>query len=180
MAAALPSFPMQPAKLDIAQIPSSSGTVVAQLTGKLGLETVSGFLQDLRPVTADKLVLNMSGVSFLDSAGVGALVQIFVHRKSKSHEICFSGTHSTRSRRDAGFWPGEAPADLRHRGRSLPQPRPTRKMPRLAEFQFQTGTFRSFGQRIEATLVRRPRRMRREESVHDADLVCHDEAEQQA
>ena len=78
---------MQTPKLDIAQIPSSNGTVVAQLSGKLNLETVSGFLQTLRPIGADKLVLNMSGVTFLDSAGVGALVQLFVHRKSKSQKF---------------------------------------------------------------------------------------------
>jgi anti-anti-sigma factor len=82
MTAALPFSPMQPAKLDIAQIPSSTGTVVAQLTGKLSLETVSGFLQ--------QLVLNMSGISFLDSAGVGALVQLFVHRKSKSQKFALA------------------------------------------------------------------------------------------
>src|SRR6266852_6025756 len=90
MTAALPFSPMQPAKLDIAQIPSTTGTVVAQLTGKLSLETVSGFLQELRPVIADKLVLNMRGISFLDSAGVGALVQLFVHRKSKSQKFALA------------------------------------------------------------------------------------------
>jgi anti-anti-sigma factor len=81
---------MQPPKLDIAQLPSGNGTVVAQLTGKLNLETVSGFLQSLRLVAADKLVLNMSGVTFLDSAGVGALVQLFVHRKSKSQRFALA------------------------------------------------------------------------------------------
>src|SRR5713101_4705309 len=72
MTAALPFSPMQPAKLNIAQIPSTTGTVVAQLTGKLSLETVSGFLQELRPVIADKLVL------------------LFVHRKSKSQKFALA------------------------------------------------------------------------------------------
>jgi anti-anti-sigma factor len=81
---------MQPAKLDIAQLPSGNGTVVAQLTGKLSLETVNGFLQELRLATADKLVLDMSGVSYLDSAGVGALVQLFVHRRSKSQKFALA------------------------------------------------------------------------------------------
>ncbi|HEY6128494.1 MAG TPA: STAS domain-containing protein [Candidatus Acidoferrum sp.] len=91
MTSALLFLRMQPAKLDIAQHPSSNGTVVAQLTGKLSLETVSGFLQDLRPLSAEKLVLDMSGVSFLDSAGVGALVQLFVHRRSKSQKFALAG-----------------------------------------------------------------------------------------
>ncbi len=90
MAPTLTCLGMQPPKLDIAQLPSSNGTVVAQLTGKLNLETVSGFLQALRPIAADRLVLNMSGVSFLDSAGVGALVQLFVHRKSKSQKFALA------------------------------------------------------------------------------------------
>lgn len=75
---------MQPAKLDIAHLPVNNGTVVAKLTGKLSLETVSGFLKDLRPIDTDKLILDMSDVSFLDSAGVGVLVQLFVHRRGKS------------------------------------------------------------------------------------------------
>jgi anti-anti-sigma factor len=81
---------MQPTKLEIAQLPCGNGTVVAQLTGKLSLETVSGFLQELRPATADKLVLDMSAVSYLDSAGVGALVQLFVHRRSKTQKFALA------------------------------------------------------------------------------------------
>src|SRR5258708_21291693 len=71
-------LPMQPATLDIEQQPSAAGVLVARLRGKVSLETVNGFLQQLRAIEAQKLVLDMSGVSFLDSAGVGALVQLFV------------------------------------------------------------------------------------------------------
>jgi len=78
---------MQPAKLDIVQEPSSNGTLVARLTGKLSLETVNGFLQEMRPNSAEKLVLDMSGVSYLDSAGVGALVQLFVHRRGQTKKM---------------------------------------------------------------------------------------------
>src|SRR6266567_896437 len=81
---------MQGATLEIIQQSSGNGTVVAQLTGKLSLETVSRLLQELRPATADKLVLDMSGISFLDSAGVGALVQLFVHRRSKSQKFALA------------------------------------------------------------------------------------------
>jgi anti-anti-sigma factor len=81
---------MQPAKLDILQQPSGNGTLVAQLTGKLSLETVSGFLEELRPVGAQKLILDMSGVSYLDSAGVGALVQLFVHRRAKAQKFALA------------------------------------------------------------------------------------------
>ncbi|HVO56461.1 MAG TPA: STAS domain-containing protein [Dongiaceae bacterium] len=81
---------MQPAKLEIVKEPNGNGTLVAKLNGKLSLETVSGFLQDLRAEDAEKLVLDMSGVSFLDSAGVGALVQLFVHRKNGSRKLALA------------------------------------------------------------------------------------------
>jgi len=78
---------MQPAKLDIAQEPSTNGILIARLTGKLSLETVNAFLQETRAFTAEKVVLDMSGVTYLDSAGVGALVQLFVHRRSQSKKL---------------------------------------------------------------------------------------------
>jgi anti-sigma B factor antagonist len=36
----------------------------------------------LRPEPAQHLILDMSGVTFLDSAGVGALVSLFVNRRN--------------------------------------------------------------------------------------------------
>ena len=78
---------MQPAKLDIAQEPLSNGTLIARLTGKLSLETVNAFLQETRTYSPEKVVLDMSGVSYLDSAGVGALVQLFVHRRSQTKKL---------------------------------------------------------------------------------------------
>src|SRR5215470_10744820 len=81
---------MQTVKLDIDRQPVANGVLVARLTGKLSLETVSDFLQQLRPEEAHKLVLDMSGVSYLDSAGVGALVQLFVHRRSKSRAFALA------------------------------------------------------------------------------------------
>lgn len=84
------SRPMQSAKLDIARLPGSNGNVVAKLTGKLNMETVPGFLRELRTVEAEKLVLDMRDIGFVDSAGVGALVQIFVHRRGKSQKFALA------------------------------------------------------------------------------------------
>jgi len=85
---------MRPSRLEIAQQPASDGTLVARLSGRLSLETVSNFLQQTRAVAADKLVLDMSGVSFMDSAGVGALVQLFVHRRSQSKKLAVAALTS--------------------------------------------------------------------------------------
>jgi anti-anti-sigma factor len=78
---------MQPTKLDIMQQSADNGSLVARLTGKLSLETVNNFLQEMRPIAAEKLVLDMSGISYLDSAGVGALVQLFVHRRGQTKKM---------------------------------------------------------------------------------------------
>ena len=84
--------PMQPVHLDLVKLPESNGNqIVMRLDGKLSLETVHNFVQTLRPEPAAHLILDMSGVSFLDSAGVGALVQLFVHRRSKGQTFTLTG-----------------------------------------------------------------------------------------
>jgi anti-sigma B factor antagonist len=62
-----------------------------RLNGKLSLETVHNFIQTLRPEPATHLILDFGGVSFLDSAGVGALVQLFVHRRSQGRSFALAG-----------------------------------------------------------------------------------------
>jgi anti-anti-sigma factor len=73
---------MESARLELQQgKDSGNGNVVTRLDGRLSLETVNPFLQIMRKEQAKHLVLNMSGVAFLDSSGVGALVSLFVTRK---------------------------------------------------------------------------------------------------
>ncbi len=68
-----------------------SSQLVVRLNGKLSLETVHNFIQTLRPDPAARLILDLSGVSFLDSAGAGALVQIFVHRRNQGQSFALTG-----------------------------------------------------------------------------------------
>ena len=83
---------MQPAQLNLEKLPSSNGTtLVTRLNGKLSLETVHNFIQTLRPEPAAHMVLDMSGVTFLDSAGVGALVSLFVHRRNVGKSFAIAG-----------------------------------------------------------------------------------------
>jgi anti-anti-sigma factor len=73
---------METVRLELQQSQDSgNGDAITRLNGKLGLETVNSFLQTMRKEPAQHLVLEMSGVAFLDSAGVGALVSLFVTRK---------------------------------------------------------------------------------------------------
>lgn len=83
---------MQSAQLDLEKLSASSGgNLVIRLNGKLSLETVHNFIQTLRPEPAAHLVLDMSGVSFLDSAGVGALVSIFVTGRNTGKSLALAG-----------------------------------------------------------------------------------------
>jgi anti-sigma B factor antagonist len=76
---------MPPFKLEVDKRPDSTDALaIYQLKGKLSLETVNEFIQKLRPEPAQHLILDMSGVTFLDSAGVGALVSLFVNRRNHS------------------------------------------------------------------------------------------------
>jgi anti-sigma B factor antagonist len=83
---------MQTARLDLERAEVSDGkTLVTRLNGKLSLETVHEFISTMRPEPAAYLVLDMSGLSFLDSAGVGALVSLFVSRRNHGKTMALAG-----------------------------------------------------------------------------------------
>jgi len=82
---------MPPITLDLEKNASSNGsTTIYHAKGKLSLETVSSFIQQLRPDESPKLVLDLSGVNFLDSAGVGALVSLFVNRRNQGKVLALA------------------------------------------------------------------------------------------
>ncbi len=64
---------------------------MTRLRGKLSLETVHDFMATLRPEPAMRLVLDMSGVPYMDSAGVGALVSLFVSRRNNGKSVALVG-----------------------------------------------------------------------------------------
>jgi anti-sigma B factor antagonist len=89
---ALLSGPMQPVHLNIEKDANSGGDrTITRLNGKLSLETVHNFVRTLRAEPAAQLILDLEGVSFLDSAGVGALVQLFVHRRNLGQVFALTG-----------------------------------------------------------------------------------------
>lgn len=70
---------------------SNEAVTIFQARGKLSLETVNEFIKTLRPEPAKYLVLDMSEVSFLDSAGVGTLVSLFVSRRNQGKMFALVG-----------------------------------------------------------------------------------------
>lgn len=70
---------------------SGNTTVITRLSGRLALETVHDFIETLRLEPAPHLVLDMAGVTFVDSAGVGALVSLFVSRKNHGKTFALAG-----------------------------------------------------------------------------------------
>lgn len=82
---------MENATLHMENVAGTNGNNIALLRGKLSLETVHDFIQTMRQEPAPHLVLDMSGVSFLDSSGVGALVSLFVSRKHASKTLALAG-----------------------------------------------------------------------------------------
>jgi len=57
---------------------SRPGRRVLRLAGRLGIETVPAFLAAARTETAPTLILDMGDIEYMDSSGVGALLQIHV------------------------------------------------------------------------------------------------------
>jgi anti-anti-sigma factor len=86
---------MPTSQLELERSDSGKADVaVVGLSGKLALETVHDFIATMRPEPAQVLILDMSKCSFLDSAGVGALVSLFVSRRNHGKKLILSGLTS--------------------------------------------------------------------------------------
>lgn len=70
-----------------------SGLRIATLTGNLSLETVSQFNQTLREDNSPALIVDLTSVAYMDSAGVGALVQLLVRRGRTNQPLALSGVN---------------------------------------------------------------------------------------
>jgi anti-sigma B factor antagonist len=66
------------------------GLKVVALTGGLTIETVAEFNQTLRDDPAPVLLLNLSKLEWLDSAGVGSLVQLLVRRGRSNNALAIA------------------------------------------------------------------------------------------
>ncbi len=79
---------MPVAKLDLEnKLVDGRDAVITRLSGTLSLETVHMFIETMKPEPAAYLILDMSGLRFLDSSGVGALVSLFVSRRNREKTL---------------------------------------------------------------------------------------------
>jgi anti-anti-sigma factor len=73
---------------------NNADLAVVAVNGKLSLETVHGFASTMREEPAQVLIFDMSKCAFLDSAGVGALVSLFVSRRNHGKKLILAGLTS--------------------------------------------------------------------------------------
>ncbi len=66
------------------------GLKVVLLTGGLTIETVAAFNHTLRDDPAPVLLLNLAKLDWLDSAGVGSLVQLMVRREKAKTSLAIA------------------------------------------------------------------------------------------
>ncbi len=66
-------------------------TRVLRLTGQLNLVTVPGFLETLRSETARNVIFDLTGVTMLDSAGVGSLIQTLTAFQKAGRKLILVG-----------------------------------------------------------------------------------------
>jgi anti-anti-sigma factor len=64
------------------------------LIGPLTLETVSDFLRVIRADTSEAVIMDFSAVPFIDSAGVGAMVQSYVRFMNSKRRLAITGLNA--------------------------------------------------------------------------------------
>ena len=83
---------------DILQIVSTAGRRAGQtvltLKGSLNIQTIFEFQRATREESATKLILDFSGVPYVDSAGLGALVGAYVAAQRTQRKLAVAGTNT--------------------------------------------------------------------------------------
>jgi anti-sigma B factor antagonist len=78
-------------KLTIEDMPSADGQRILRLTGPLVLNSFFAFQTLVREDKSNALVLDFTGVPYIDSAGIGALVGAYVNRQKDGRQLQLVG-----------------------------------------------------------------------------------------
>ena len=73
---------------------SREGQKILTLKGSLNIQTVFSFQTATRAETAPKLILDFSGVPYVDSAGLGALVGAYVAAQRAQRKLAVTGMNT--------------------------------------------------------------------------------------
>jgi anti-sigma B factor antagonist len=67
------------------------GLRILVLKGRLTIETVACFQEAIKKADAPDLIIDMSGVPSMDSAGLGVMIATYVRAKKTSRKVGFAG-----------------------------------------------------------------------------------------
>ena len=67
---------------------------IMKLVGSLNIHTIFGFQEATRSETAPKLIIDFGGVSYVDSAGLGALVGAYVAAQRHNRQLAVAGMNT--------------------------------------------------------------------------------------
>ena len=84
MTPASPSF-------HIETLDSASGARILKLTGPLTIQTLFDFQQLIRQETTKPIILDISGVGYMDSAGLGCVVSAFTSCQRNGRAFALTG-----------------------------------------------------------------------------------------
>ena len=82
---------MQEKSLDIEKIENAAGGSILRLHGPLLLGNFFGFQSQVRADAADLLIVDLSDVPYIDSAGIGCLVGAQVSRDHSKRKLVLVG-----------------------------------------------------------------------------------------
>ena len=78
---------MRDDNLNIDELPAAEGDAVWRLTGPLVITSFFEFQQRVRADQSKTLALDFSGVPYIDSSGIGALMNVYVHRQKDGRRL---------------------------------------------------------------------------------------------
>lgn len=83
---------MNSENLQIIASPGARGGVrILELKGRLTVETVFGLQDAIKRENSPELIIDMSGVPYIDSAGIGVLVAAYVRAQKVLRKLAFAG-----------------------------------------------------------------------------------------